>query len=87
MLEVGNRAVSKQNLKYLDFGNEQFSKNFDVERAGVMIKGGHHYQSSVPGMGGWKAGALRLHLANPVANPELPKSTTKQCPYSASILF
>lgn len=63
MLEVGNRAVSEQNLKHLDFGNEELSKNFDMERARVMVKGGSHCQSSIPGTGGWKAGALRLHLA------------------------
>lgn len=63
MLGAGNRTVSKQNLNHLDFGNEKLSKNFDVERARVMVKGGSHCQSSVPGTGGWKAGALRLHLA------------------------
>lgn len=54
MLEVGNRAVSKQDLKHLDFGNEQFCKNFDVERARVMVKGEHQCQSHQ--FLGWETG-------------------------------
>lgn len=51
MLEVGNGTVSKQDLKYLALGNEQLSKNFDMERASIMVKGGRQCQFLA-----WEAG-------------------------------